>query len=189
MSQFLSHIKTSMKSVKPKTLVLLIPLLLLPFIIGGLYYATVIRSKAQTSVEITDATADRISNVAAKVTFNTSVSVATSMQCAVSRTGVRFFAGDDLEASTQHIFDTQISNVTLNPNTSYYCYIYVNGQDTGTEIFIPASPLSRTFGIDASIYTNEVYGACTGDPSFDPELDINQDGCILLNDLNEFPEY
>lgn len=174
--------------MKKQTLLIIGSLLLLPLILGGIYYTTQLRSKASGSAEIIDPKAIRISNVAAEVSYRTSTSVTTSLQCALSRPGVRFFAGEDSEPSTQHLINTQQFNVTLNANTPYYCYIY-SGDQEPTEVFIPASPLSRTFGIDASAYKNEVYGFCKGDDEFNPALDINQDGCVLLNDLNEFPDY
>lgn len=189
MSHFINDIRSSLQSLRPRTLVLLIPLLLLPFLVGGLYYATQLRSKANVNVEVVNAKAVRISNVAAEISFQTTAAVDTTLQCAISRTGVKFFAGQDGEPSTQHLINTQKFNVTLNPNTAYYCYIYINSQQLPPELFVPASPLSRTFGIDASAFSNGVYGTCTGDEGFNPALDINQDGCILLNDLNEFPEY
>lgn len=175
-------------NMKPRTLFLIISLVLLPFILGGVYYTTQIRSKASANAEILNAKAVRVSNVAAEISFQTSVSVAATLQCALTRTGVKFFAGEDAEASTQHIINTQQFNVTLNANTPYYCYIY-SGDQEPTEVFVPASPLSRTFGIDGSAFSNDVYGACKGDDDFNPALDINQDGCVLLNDLNEFPDY
>ena len=175
-------------SHKPRTLILLISLLLLPLMLAGIYYVTQLRSRASVSAEIVDAKALRVSNIAAEVTFRTTLPVDTTLQCAVTRTGVRFFAGQDGEAVMQHLINTQKSSVTLNPNTSYYCYIYA-GQQEPTEVYVPASPLSRTFGIDGSAYSNSVYGTCAGDEDFNPALDINQDGCVLLNDLNEFPEY
>jgi len=172
-------------NMKPRTLFIIISLVLLPFILGGLYYTTQIRSKASANAEVMDARAVRVSNVTAEITFQT---IATTLQCALTRTGVKFFAGEDVEPSTQHLINTQQFNVTLNANTSYYCYIY-SGDQEPTEVFVPASPLSRTFGIDGSAYSNDVYGACKGDADFNPALDVNQDGCVLLNDLNEFPDY
>ncbi|KXK11198.1 MAG: hypothetical protein UZ22_OP11002000402 [Microgenomates bacterium OLB23] len=178
----------TLKNLKPSTLLILFSALLLPLVLGGIYYTTQIRSKASGSAEILDAKAVRISNVAAEISFRTSIAVQTTLQCALSRTGVRFFAGEDADATTQHLINTQQFNVTLNTNTPYYCYIY-SGDQKPTEIFVPASPLSKTFGIDGSAFSNDVYGACKGDEDYDPSLDINQDGCVLLNDLNEFPEY
>jgi hypothetical protein len=177
-----------MHNMNPRTLLIIASLILLPLIFGGVYYTTQLRSKASGNTEILNAKAVRISNVAAEITYQTSTSVATSLQCALSRTGVKFFAGEDGEPSTQHLINTQKFNVTLNANTPYYCYIY-SGDQEPIEVFVPASPLSKTFGIDASAYSNDVYGACKGDTDYNPALDINQDGCVLLNDLNEFPEY
>lgn len=188
MSHFFDTISKEMRTIKPTTLFLLVSFLLLPLIIGGIYLTTQLRSKASGSAEILDAKAVRISNVAAEVSYRTSTAVSTSLQCALSRTGVRFFAGEDAEPTIQHLINTQDFNVTLNTNTAYYCYIY-SGDQEPVEIFVPASPLSRTFGIDGSAYSNDVYGACKGDEDYNPSLDINQDGCVLLNDLNEFPEY
>jgi hypothetical protein len=180
--------KNYISSLKPRTLFLIISVLALPFILGGVYYTTQLKSKAASSAEVTNVKATRISNVAAEVRFNTSTTIKTTLQCALSKTGVKFFAGEDKEPLTTHIINTQDVNVTLNTNTPYYCYIY-SGDQEPTETFIPASPLGRSFGVEGSAYSNDVYGACKGDADYNPALDINDDGCVLLNDLNELPDY
>ena len=171
------------KGKEKQFIFLVILLVLIPVIFAGMYAVQKIRPSASASCPPTDLKVRRVSERAASITFTTGCTVKAEVYCAAGRAGVQFFCGEDTVETLNHIISTE--EVTLSSNVGYYVFV-----DTGTATralgYIPASTDSPTYGLSNESFNEQTMGSTKDDSTYDPSLDINQDGVINVMDKLEF---
>ncbi len=179
------HLPDKYKGKEKQFIFLAIFAVLIPVIFGGMYAVQKIRPSASASCPPTDLKVRRVSERAASISFTTSCSVKAEVYCAAGRSGVQFFCGEDGVETLNHIISTD--EVTLSSNVGYYVFIDT-GLSTRTLGFIPASTHSPTYGLSNESFNEQTMGSTRDDVTYDPALDINQDGVINVLDKLEFYE-
>ena len=174
-------------SEDPKTVIVVLLAILLPILIGGVYFTQTRNSEASAACAPKDIRTERTSNSAGRVIFNTECAVKARLMCAIGRDGVQFACGEDEIATTTHVIDT--SSVTLNSDTPYFVFIDTQLEEK-TLAYIQASPVDRTVGLNFDAYTEDTVGFAAEEEGFDVSQDINQDGVVNMMDVSEFyPEF
>ncbi len=159
--------------------------LMLPLLLGSVYVVQQLRPRATESCPPTNVRTERVSASTGRVIFNTSCAVQAQIYCSIGRTGIEFFCGEDVSASSTHVIET--TDVTLNTNTGYYVFIDTELEQR-TPAYIPASPDDITFGLDPLQFTTDALGVTADEPNFDPALDLNNDGVVNIFDRAYFYE-
>ena len=173
------------KMLSERRLILIVGILiLLPLVIGSVFFVNKREPQAASSAP-TNIKTTRISTVAGEVCFDTDLPVEAALRCSIGITGVKIFCGKDATPQMSRCLKTSDFDVTLNSGTGYYVFINT-GREQESLAYIPASPDDPKFSLDAESYTEEALWICRGESGFDPALDINQDGCVNLADMDEF---
>ena len=179
------HLPEKYKGKEKQVVFIGLLLVLIPVVFAGMYAVQVLRPQASASCPATDIKVKRVSERGASLSFKTTCSVKAKIYCAAGRAGVQFFCGEDTVETLNHIITTD--DVTLSSNVGYYVFI-----DTGIAKralgFIPASVSNPTYGLNNASFNEQTMGSTKDDPTYDPALDINQDGVINVLDKVEFYE-
>lgn len=182
-----TSIKIPKKLENRRNFIAVLILVALPIILGGVYVAQQLSSEANVISEPTNFLATRDSETSATVSFDTAKNVKATILCADTVDGVKFFCGEDPDATTDHSISTADFNVNLNTGQGYY--VFSNIIETNDPIgFIPADTNDPAFGLSTNFYNEETLGLCWGEEGYDPQLDVDQDGCVYTSDLVQLYE-
>ena len=179
-----TKINNPFKSSSKKNIIAVALLIILPLVFGGIFMVQKFTSSANVVSQPEGFHAERVTAKSAQIDFSTAQEVKATLLCATTKTAVKFYCGEDTTPVTKHSILTSDYKVTLNTGQGYYVYsnITADGNPFG---YIPAYGDNPTFGLKNTMYTNESLGLCLGDEGFDPQLDVNQDGCVNTSDLVE----
>src|SRR3990167_6244938 len=140
-----TKIKNPFKIEKRRNLVAASILIILPLVLGGVFFVQQYRSRANVFSKPEEFHASRVSATSAQVNFVTTQSVKATIMCAVSQKGVKFFCGEDSAATVQHSILTSDFSVNLNTGQGYYVFSNITGDDLPIA-YIPADTTNPTFG-------------------------------------------
>lgn len=160
-------------------MVFAIGILLALLTVGGYFASRTFFASADPSMEPQNVVVTRSSPTAGEVTFLTEKPAVASLECSTIMDGDYEVCGSETSASTSHKLKTSI---ILDPEKVYYFYILIGNvryDNLGRPLMFEKSDEA---GNDPSTFPTQLIGVCEDDPQYVKEYDLNNDGCILLND-------